>query len=206
MTVFPSNFGTLYQLLLSIFSSLSLSLFECPRQETLRLWDMYWEGSFRRTLKINTPEGAAGWTEQCEKLNCKAAASKPQYPKKSSDKALNFVCLHQPVMDCGLSHGNGLNLIKKASFCQQQILERETILIMKANTPGTWGHITEFTIFSVYNLDPYYNEIHISQRKRGEMTSNFFLSIILFSMLDLPFLVFPFYLLSLTTILSYMLF
>lgn len=159
LIVFPSNFGTLYQLLFSSFSYFSLSQSELPGQETLRLREKAYLVFWRSTPM----RGEANRTKQCKNLNCNAVATKSQhFPEElwswlalqsclKWGKGLNFGCLHQAVIESGLTHQNGFNVTKKVSFSQQQSLEKLSPELTKANTLGTWGSTT-MSIYSLFTV------------------------------------------------------
>lgn len=121
-----------------------------------------WGVLLRRTLKINIPKGEESWTEQCETLNCKTVASKPQHILEELRQRVEF------CMPASTSHGPwaalGMVLIlsRKLPFSNNESWGGTPFWVMRANNPGTWERTTELPIFSVYGLglDPCYNARH----------------------------------------------
>lgn len=104
-------------------------------------------------------------------------------------KGLISKLLHPPVMECGLLHGNGNNLSKKASFSQQQILERDSVLsYIGANSWHMRVHHNVHYIVCALSRFLCKSRHSHSRKKKKRRNLWFSLSIILVAMLSLLFL------------------
>lgn len=93
---------------------------------------------------------------------------------------MNSKLLHPPIMECGLPHVIGYDLSKKASFSQQLILERDSVL---SYTGAKSWHMTVhhnvcYIICALSRFLCKSRHSHSRKKKRGR-NLQFFLSIIL---------------------------